>query len=96
MSYLTRAQFASDANLILKVKQAMLTTALAVQAEAASVTNHDNRAQFALIALRSPDTFAPIMAQGVVTDTSLSGTSTDAELQAVIDRLWNSYSNAMP
>jgi hypothetical protein len=96
MSYLTRAQFASDANLILKVKQAMLTTALAVQAEAANVPNHMNRSAFALQALRSPDTFAPIMAQGIVTDTSLSGTSTDAELQTVMDRLWNSYASTLP
>jgi hypothetical protein len=82
---------ARDALFIGKVRQAMLTSAIAIQNEASSVALHANRAVFAYEVLRDPNRWAPIMAQGVASDATIADDATDAAIQTSLNARWNAY-----
>lgn len=77
-----------------RVQQATIKTALAIQAESPEAANHANRSVFALLALRSPQTYAELLAPGVATQIS-DDQATDAQIETALSAIWNAYAGVL-
>lgn len=90
-AYNTQDTRAHDAIFVVKVKQAILTAAIQIQAEVQTTPHHSERAAFAIQVLAAPDTWAPIMAQGVCSNAAIVDASLDSDIQFQVNAQWNAY-----
>jgi len=93
-----QAKYAVKEGLIHKIKQAVITVALAVSVENKSGDEALDRLRLALATtvLRDPDRWARIMVYGIVTDGRIKSNSADKDYTDVISDLWNPYAGANP
>lgn len=96
MAFLAQQQLATDPTFLLKVRHAMVKAAIAIQNESTGTPNHTQRAAYALKVLAAPDDYDELFSMGVVTDESISSSSTDATLENRVNALWNAYAFAAP
>lgn len=82
---------AIDPLFIVKVRQAIITAAIAIQAEAQTVLHHSERVALALQVLATPNTWAPIIAQGVASNNAITDSSLDSDIQFTVNSIWNAY-----
>lgn len=68
MSLLTQQSDGTDVAFVRRIEQASVATAIAIQAEATTVPNHVNRANYAKLILNAPDAYAPLFALAAVSD----------------------------
>ena len=81
----------TDNAFIQRVQMALISTALAVQAESVGAANHSQRSAYALRVLADPAGFARLMAPGFTVDTSIVVNSTDAQLETRASAIFNAY-----
>ena len=74
-----------------RVQMAIVSTALAVQAESAGTANHAARSAFAIRLLADPIGFARMMAPGMTVDGNTTSGSTDANLETRASAIFNAY-----
>jgi hypothetical protein len=96
--YTEQIKLASDTEFINRVRQAVLTTAIAIASEAATGKEIVNNARlsFATHVLREPEKYAKIMVHGVVTNTSGKSVLSDAEINNIVAAIWNAYAGVNP
>lgn len=82
----------TDNGFIQRVEMAIVSTAIAVQAEAVNTANHSQRSAYALRILDAPESFARLMAPGFTVDGSTDVNSTDAALKTRASAIFNAYS----
>jgi len=102
---LTRANYARDNDTQMRVEFLTVKVALSVFAENpdtccgattdVSQAQHDKRMKVAAIALRDPTSLRFRITLAVLTNTSITLTSTDADVEAVIRDQWDDYAEAM-
>jgi hypothetical protein len=93
MAYLDQYRLATDSDFRQRVVVAYVTAAKQIMAEAATVTGHAKRVDFANRVLVNPLVWDLHFSLAVVADTSISGASTDAQLKSVVDASWNGLAN---
>jgi hypothetical protein len=75
-----------------RVRMALISTALAIQSEAASTANHAARSAGALLVLANPSGYADLMSPAFTVDGSLDpATATDAQIESRASAVWNGY-----
>lgn len=74
-----------------RVEVAIVTAAIAVQAEDPQTANHAQRSALAYLVLHSPETYARTMALGVVSNVAITPMSTDADIQFSVNSMWDAY-----
>ena len=94
MNFNQQSAAATDATFIQMVEQAMIKVSQDIATEAVGVAGHAARYAFAVQCLRSPDVFAPLLARGVVADTTTDKTATDAAIYNRLSAIWNGYAGA--
>ena len=102
---LTRATLAKEADVQARIMFLATKVALSVMVESpetccgetpeASVRQHEARVRFAASALRDPFSLAFRVSLAVLTDTSIAGGSSDADIEAVLRAQWNAYAAAL-
>jgi hypothetical protein len=97
-SLLDQANFATKENVVRKIRQAIITTAIAVAGEDASGNEivDSGRLGFATSVLRDPDRWARIMVYGIVTDSRIKASASDQVITNVVSSLWNAYAGVNP
>lgn len=98
LSFTDQATLATDTTFINRVKQAMLTAAIAIAGEAASgkTTVDQSRLSFATAVLREPEKYARVLVHGVATATAGKMELTDTELSNIVASVWNAYAGVNP
>lgn len=91
-----RAGIAEDVEFIRRVRTAMVTAAVAVQAESDATPDHDKRAELAAAVLEFPNEWAKNFAIGVATNPNTgTGTSDPAEddgaCEFVVNSMWDAF-----
>lgn len=93
MAFTDQITLAEDAVFRGRVQHAAVKSALAVMAEnAASVPNHSARAAFARSVLFDPSGHAVLLSYGVVTNGSITGASSDGDIEFTVNSMWDAYS----
>lgn len=84
---------ASNADFQVRVAMALVSTALAIQAESTATANHAMRSAYALLVLANPVGYAQRMAVSFTVDATLDpATATDAQIESRASAIWNAYS----
>lgn len=92
MPLLTDYSNSRDTDFVFRVQMALVSTALAIQAEATSVANHAARSAYALQVLANPEGYAILMSRAFTVDSTLApGTATDAQIESRASAIWNAY-----
>jgi hypothetical protein len=92
MALITDYTNSQDTNFQYKIRMALISTALAVQAEAASAASHAARSAYALLVLANPQGYAQLMASAFTVDGALDpATATDAQIETRASAIWNAY-----
>jgi hypothetical protein len=93
-----QAKFAVREGIIHKIRQAVITVAIAVAAEEKSGNEAVDRARLALASnvLRQPDKWARTIVYGVVTDSRIKSNASDTVFTNVVASLWNAYAGVNP
>jgi hypothetical protein len=100
-AYNTQNDLARDGVFLTRVKVAMTTQAVNVQAEANTTANHTNRANYAKLVLNSPDAYAPLFSNACVTQNDpatsalMTASISDANLGNVCSALWNALAGVI-
>ena len=94
MSYQAQYDTAYQPSFQARVEQAMVTAAIAIQAEATNTSNHTNRAVFAKAVLNTPQQYVLAFAQGVASQ-GIDGTASDSTIQNTVNALWNAYAGTV-
>jgi hypothetical protein len=95
MSFLSQQQLAQDADFRLRVRNALAKAAINVCAEAPETTNHTNRCNFATLALRDPERYGDVVAQGVVTNAVITAESADDAIEFTVNSMFNAYAGVI-
>jgi hypothetical protein len=97
-SLLDQANFANKDGVLRKMRQALLTVAIAVSAEESSGDEIVDRGRlgFATSVLRDPDRWARVMVYGIVTDERIKASASDQVINDVVSALWNAYAGVNP
>lgn len=92
-SWLQQAALANDADFIERVKMSMVARAvLIVQAESITpIAFSPSRLALAKSVVASPETWAKSFAVAVASDATIRSTSTDAEINARVASVWNTF-----
>jgi len=72
----------------------MIASAIAITSEAGTVPDHVNRCNYATLALRAPQQYGDVMAQGVASQ-GVDNTATDAAINGAVSSIWNSFSGVI-
>lgn len=99
MSLLTDFNNAQNTDFQYRVRQALIATAIAIQAEAANEPFHVARSAYAVKVLANPLGYAAVMVYGMTADKDNDAgacdlTSTDAQLKSRASAIWNAYAVA--
>lgn len=86
---------AIDPIFVEKIKIAIVTAAIAVQAEVITTPFHNNRSNFAQLVLLDPDKYAPILAFSVASNPAIVDASTDSDIQFTVNSQWTAWSGAV-
>lgn len=89
MSFVTADNLAHDSIFLQKVRVAITTAAVAVQAEDPGTANHTNRTNYAKLVLNSPDAYLQPFSNAAVANVAISAASTDSDIQFTINSIWN-------
>lgn len=77
-----------------RVMQAMVTAAVAIQAESTGTSNHTNRANYAKLVLNAPQQYVFAFAQGVASQ-GQDNNATDATIQNTVNSIWNALAGTV-
>lgn len=94
MTFAQQAVAAADVAFIPVVTQAAIKVAQDIASESSGTAGHIARAVFSARVLSSPAVFGPLIAQGVVADTTTDKTATDLAIYNRISSIWNAYAGA--
>jgi hypothetical protein len=96
MNYLEQSTLAADDTFIRRVRQAIITAAIAISAEASSGNESIDKARLSLstMVLREPTRWARIFVYGVATYSSLTAGSSDTVISNAVTSFWNAYAGA--
>jgi hypothetical protein len=76
-----------------RVMMALISTALAVQAESTATANHAMRSAYALLVLANPLGYMQRMVMAFTVDGTLDpATATDSQIESRASAIWNAYS----
>lgn len=103
LTYLEQIGLIENTEMVARVRQGMIATALAVMAstpkqaepEAVRVERHKRRTRYACEVLRSPDHAAEAFIKAMVTLPAASLTPTDALILAGVGMLWDAFSEVV-
>lgn len=91
MALLTDYTNSQNNDFQVKIQMALVSTALAVQAESAATANHAARSAYALLVLANPSGYAKLMAPAFTVDAALDTTATDAAIESRASAIWNAF-----
>jgi uncharacterized phage protein gp47/JayE len=92
MPLLTDFNNSQDQTFKVRVRMALVSTALAIQAEAANTANHAARSAGAILVLANPSGWADVMAPAFTVDGALDpATATDAQIESRASAVWNAF-----
>lgn len=91
MPLINDSDLCDDGVFINRVKMALVSTALAVQAESSAAANHQARSAYAIALLADPLNYARRMCPGMTVDGSLTGSSTVVQLETRASSIFNAY-----
>ena len=91
MSFSEQVTLAGNDELIRKVQQALIKSAIAVAAESAETKSHDQRRSFAQAVLMEPQRWARLVVLGVVTNPSITAESKDNDIEFTVNSMWDAY-----
>jgi len=86
---------AHDQAFIAKIRQAIVTNAIAVQAESLTTPRHANRATFAFQVLRDPTSWSQLIANGVASNAAIADDSPDSTILNIVIAQWDAYAMAI-
>jgi len=100
LTYLEQVTLIENEELVARVRQGMIATALAVMAstpkqaepEAVRVERHKRRTRYAVEVLRTPDNAASAFIKAMVTLNGATAAPTDAAILAGVGMLWDAFS----
>ena len=100
LTYLEQVTLIENEELVARVRQGMIATALAVMAstpkqaepEAVRVERHKRRTRYAVEVLRTPDNAASAFIKAMVTLNGATAAPTDAAILAGVGLLWDAFS----
>jgi hypothetical protein len=76
---------------IARVGQISIKSAIAVAAEDPGTANHAERIAFGNKVLLDPGNYGALIAQGVVTNASITASSPDNDIEFTVNSMWNAY-----
>lgn len=85
MAYVNQYALALDSVFQQKVFVAMVTAAIAVQAEIPATANHTNRSNYAKLVLNNPAFYVVSFSQSVVCNVAITGASIDSDIQFAVN-----------
>lgn len=93
-----QANYATKEGFFHKLRQGIITVAIAISAEDSSGDDalDASRLSFATTVLRDPDKWTRIMIYGFVTDSRVNASMSDQVIMNVINTIWNSYAGVNP
>lgn len=92
MALLTDYNNSQNNDFQIKIQMALVSTALAIQAEATNTANHAVRSAYALLVLANPYGYAQRMAPAFTVDGALDPASaTDAQIESRASAVWNAF-----
>lgn len=91
MALINDFDLTQDSVFLHRIQMAIVSTAIAVQAESTVTANHAARSAFALLVLANPSGYATLMVSGMTTDGSTTSVSTDSALETRASAIWNAY-----
>lgn len=86
-----KAELAADTAFVRRVEVVMVATAIAVSKEGDQVARHDQRVVLAQLVMADSAYWAARFAVGVVADSTITASATDAALYAHVADIWNLY-----
>ncbi len=93
---------ANDAAFVGRVRQAMITQAVAIMGKAANpaegetaAARQQRRTSYAVETLRNPDGMVQGMVRAVVTVDTAKAVMTDAEIRVIVRGLWDAFSEVV-
>lgn len=98
MTFLEQAMLAEDGEFQARVRQAAITNAVAVLADAPANTPqaieaHTKRATFATLILRDPTSHQRALAMSVASNPGLTGgAAPDVDIQYTVNTMWDAWS----
>jgi len=98
MTYLEQNQLIQDQEFVARIRQAMVFVAYQVSTDEASGkdTLDDRRMYYARQVLQDAQLHASKMAYGVVQYPGINADSTDADIKAAVQFVWNAYAGVNP
>jgi len=94
MTLQTQYTLSQDATFQQRVRQAIVTAAIAISNEAPNVTGHSQRAQLAVKVLSDQGPWSQRFAEGAATDSAVAAAevgATDAQINNAVTSQWNAY-----
>lgn len=95
MAFLDQAELAVTTTFQNRVRHAMVKVAIAIQAEDGATLNHANRSSYARAVLNDPNRHAPLFAQGVVTNATITAASSDGDIEFTVISIWDAYAGVL-
>lgn len=80
-----------DATILVRVRMSVVSAAISIVNESSATANHPNRATLAALVIANPDDYARRFAVGVFADKTLTGSLTDAQLDARVSGIWDAF-----
>jgi hypothetical protein len=80
MTYVQQDNLAHDSQFLQRVRIAMITAAVTVQAEAPATPNHTNRSNYAKLVLNAPDAYVQQFSEMVASNVAISANSLDSDI----------------
>ena len=93
-----QGKFAVKEGLVHKIRQAVVSVAIAVANEKKSGVDAVDRSRLALASnvLRDPDRWARVMVYGVVSNAKIKASASDKDFTDAVASLWNAYAGVNP
>lgn len=100
MALVDQSVLSADTTFQNRVRQAIIAAAIAIASESANIAWHRQRTTLSKSVMNAPDSYAPLFAKAVATDTTVQtqagtpatqGNVTDAAINNAVSAMWNSF-----
>ena len=94
-NYVSQDNLAHDSQFLQRVRVAMVTAAVQVQAEVNTTDNHTNRSNYAKLVLNAPDAYVQQFANAVVSNAAITTASIDSDIAFTVNSIFNAMAGTI-
>jgi hypothetical protein len=95
MSYIGQDNLANDSQFLQRVRVAMVTAAVNIQAEVNTTPNHTNRSNYAKLVLNAPDQYLQPFSNAAVSNAAITAASLDSDIQFQVNAVFSALAGVI-